>query len=616
METPKQIESKKVEKILKRFRSWESAFTSKDIVRKSEVVREFIAGNQWNKSSTPFPKPVYNIMKMNYTLILSSLANNPIKNNFISFKSPDKAAEITSFNLFQSKERNQDAIDIQWVSESIITGTSIMYYYWDENAVGNRGEKLGGLRSKILFLEDVAVSNINEFDIQKNEWIIRRYRLDTKKVKKLCENKANIDLIEPDGYERAGYEELSIDEKTTVYVMFYRKDREVYHQMCTSNVLVYDEKPLNPYINKRKQVKSLSEKFPKLEFNEEDYTIEGGRFGAYLYPFEFLRVAPNFRSCYGDSLLTDIVEVQKTINFNEALATMNNLNTGSPKIVAKQDALQGQVITNEVGEIITDHTPPGTKGLDYLQTSPVTAGAVQLAPNSVDMIRTIKGTTEVANGEINASNMSGYALSILNANSEKPRAMERKNIFEAKKNCGKIELQFYLLNYENKRYDYLYQLNEKLPFNNGLVQGEERLFNGFEFQDIDFDIMVEAAPYTQFSMAQTISQLDTFLQNGFIDFQTYLSVIPESELPIKSKLIEAMAIRQQSNEIQLQQQLAQKNQDLEQMSAYTSELEKSSNEYRKQAQQAINNQKSMYREYMQNLIQMQGQQTPQQQQTK
>ncbi len=186
---------------------------------------------------------------------------------------------------------------------------------------------------------------------------------------------------------------------------------------------------------------------------------------------------------------------------------LNLQELGAPKVLVKPNALQGQTLTNQPGQVVVDYTPGNQWGIQNLQATPFTAQALQFAPALIDLIRTVSNATEVITGEMVSKDLSGYAIAQLQAQAQKPIEMQRKRFWQHKEREGKILEMFFKLYYDNKPFTYKNSLEEKIamrqanPMQN-VPETTADIFNGEEFQDINFNIIVEAGAGTQYSEIQ------------------------------------------------------------------------------------------------------------------
>ncbi len=589
------------------YQAWLRNMQIPEVIKKNVAMYE---GDQWaaaTERTENMPRPVFNAYAYLLNTKLGNILSNPMKVNYISTSTRDVSNKFTRISEYLRKEANEDQFDFEIAKESLLKGTGFKYYHYNENALGLKGEFKGGIRIELIDIMDIAFANPTIKDIQKQKWIIIRSRIEYDIAKELCEDKKNREKIHPDKIDNSIYtdvEELKDSKYVYVYTKMIKKDGEVYFSKSTDTVLLHDFKPLNPNLVEKEITKKAKEglevdSMQDSDLEKEDYTSE---YKAYLYPINPLTFKEKDKRIIGIPEFNDIIEAQKGINSNYGIGTLNNLQVACPKYIAKEGALQGQVISNKVGETIIDYTPIGSQGIYTLQATPITQGALALAPNSLELLKVIKGANDVISGEASASDLSGYAISQLSAQAQKPIALLQKALWRHKEREAEIFRQFIILFY-NDTATYKYK-NSDLEMNEMEVQTNQSpneytidSFIGSDFENFEFDVQVEVGAGTQYSEIQTMSQLDNLLGGGYIDFPTYIECYPEKAMSYKQTLKDAIRQREAAEVNVLKQQIQQMQEDLQQVSQYASSLEKQTNEQARALNDAQRQVKSMQNEY-------------------
>lgn len=623
------IEEHKETELFTLFGNYQSWLDNQGIPERTKKNINFCEGNQWpdpTERTEDMPRPTYNF----YSYLLDTKAGNilgsPMKTNYVSNSNKQVSNKFTRVSDFVRHEAHEEDFDYKAVRKALLEGTAFKYYYFDENAIGMKGEYKGGVRIESIDIDDVAFADPTDDDIQKQKWIIIRNRVDIDTVKKMCEDKKLVDLIEPDEVDNSIFtnvKELKGSKMAYVYTQMSRIDGEVQFRKATKNVLLHDYKPANPKLVEEKYYKKIKEindkdknedltpeeiknqaTDPKISVDHDsdlEHAKEYTGYKFYLYPINSLTFKEHNKSIIGIPEFNDIIEAQKTINSNQGVATLNNLQMACPKWIVKENALQGQVISNRVGETIVDHTPAGQKGIDILQGQPITTGAYQLAPVTMEMLKTIKGASDVITGETSSKDLSGYAIAQLAAQSQKPIALLQKELWRHKEREAEIFRQFIILFY-NDDIDYKYpttieeqakQIQDNLPVSEYNVD----TFNGDEFANFEFEVKIEVGAGTQYSEIQSMSLLDTLLQMKLIDLATYVEVYPDKAMPFKQQLKELLRLKEASENTQLKQQLQAMQQEKQQLAEYSNSLESQNKELSSMAKQSQNLVKQLTREY-------------------
>ena len=123
--------------------------------------------------------------------------------------------------------------------------------------------------------------------------------------------------------------------------------------------------------------------------------------------------------------------------------------------------------------------------------------------------------------------------------------------------------QFYELFYDAKRFEYKTEEN--------LVEEE---FNGRDYQDTMFDISVDAGAGTPYSESLMLSLLGEFLSGGYIDFSTYLELLPAQIATFKGSLTKQLKEGNIAKMKQMQEELLATKEQMTQIQTYVQELQK------------------------------------------
>lgn len=618
-------EQKQNTEIYTQFTSYESWLREQGI---PEVIKRNIdmyEGNQWAESTDRtknMPRPVFNAYAFLIETKLGNILGSPMHINYISDESRDISNKFTRISEYVRKEAEEDKFDNFITREAELKGTGFKYYYFDEKAIGKKGQYKGGVRIEIIDPLDIAFANPVEQDVQKQDWIIIRARVDVELAKSECNIEANRENIKADDIDNTTYTEVKeLEHANTVYVYtkFKKVDNEVYFAKATKDVMIHDYKALNPKFHE----KEILERIKKLEGEDVQETNEASQinhdseleaspstngYKAYLYPINPLTFKYKNKRIIGIPDMDDVIEAAKNINANFGVATLNNLQVACPKYVVKENALQGQQISNKVGETIVDHTPQGVKGIDVLQAVPITAGALQLAPSSLELLRVLKGATDVITGETNTKDLSGYAIAQLSAQAQKPVAVMQKQLWRHKEREAEIFRQFIILfynddtdfKYKNSAFDMM-KYEKEHDKGTPIPEYTKGTFKGKEFENFEFDVQVEVGAGTQYSEIQSMQQLDNLLGGGYIDFDTYINCYPDKAMAFKQEMKDSLRMREMSENVQLKKQIEALTQQLEQVSNYSKNLEDQNKEYKKVAADSQKMVENLTKEYTQKI---------------
>lgn len=542
-----------------------------------EFVR-FYEGKQWaapTKNTRNLPRPVVNIIKMICRSKKSAITAAPVK---IIYRAEDETVNVEKFNNFAAyiqKEIGQEGLDKKAIDDGVKKGSYFFHYYWDSEAKGKDGIKEGGLRCEVIDPLSIFFSNPTELDEQKQKWILIASREDVESVRAKCDSDVDPELIVADETDnKYGVIEQEGNKLCTVLTRYFRKNGEVYCEKATKTVIINKPFSLAPDIAAAGRELGFEEDAPNNSLpdnHDETLVPEGVR--AYLYPVVVGNYEIRENSIYGLGEVEGIIPNQKAINFNLAMMLLNAQEIAWGKYIVLPNALRGQVISNEPGQVLTDYSNTGT-GIRKMSEQTMQSQPLQLIDSIMSMTRNVTGANEVMSGEVLGSNMSGAAIAQLQSQAQQPIEDLKDAFWLVKEKQGKVLAQFFKLYYEQKEFSYeetaVKRDAQGNPVLNKLGQPEEEevqftdVFNSSEYAGVEFSVVVEATSGTKASTAGDINALDVLLSKGLISLKTYLKAYPKDALSNRTEILKGIEEDEQSQLATLQQQLAQYAQQVEQ----------------------------------------------------
>ena len=561
---------------------------------------DFFEGRQWpakTEKTKDIPRPIVNITKFIVRNKKASIVGSPVSIVFTSNKNPDLAMKLTEFNRVIEAEMDMDESRNQMVQSGSVKGTGVQHYYWDGEAVGELGDYEGGVRVEVIDPLNTFFANPQERDEQKQKWILIASRVEVSAAKAMLDEKhkaeeENIvaddaDLLYTDEKEQEG------EKLVTVLTRYFRIDGEVYYERATKNVLLHEPKPMTPSVlDERKDDFWMDENSQSIaNLDEDDDLIADGKKESdaqedvddgedklqdlppkeaqrkgkkfRLYPIVVYNYELREKSIYGIGEVEGIVPNQKAVNFNLAMQLLAIQDMAWGKWIVKPGALGSQKINNSPHQVLTDHTPNGVKGISRSDPPTLSNAPISFTDTLVSMTRVVTGSTEVMTGEQSNAGQSGAAIANLQSQALKPIQELRDRYLRACKKGARIVKQFYELFYDGKRFEYKTDEN--------YVEEE---FYGQDYQDTLFDISVEASAGTPYSESLMIQLLSEFLQAGYIDFATYLELLPAQIAVFKSSLSKQMKEGNLAKMKQMQEELLSMQEQMKQVQAYVQEMQK------------------------------------------
>lgn len=537
----------------------------------------FYEGKQWaapTKNTKNLPRPVVNMVKMICRSKKSAILSTPVK---IIYKAENESADVEKFNNFAAyiqKEIGQDALDKKAIDDGVKKGSYFYHYYWDSEAKGKDGSQPGGVRCEIIDPLSIFFSNPTELDEQKQKWIMIASREDIKSVRAKCDKSIDPETIVADKSDsKYGTIEQEGNELCTVLTRYFRQNGEVYWEKATRTAIINKPTPLAPDIQAISKEYGFEEDAPNnsLPDNHETQPLTTDSTKAYLYPIVVGNYEIREKSIYGLGEVEGIIPNQKSINFNLAMSLLNAQEVAWGKYIVDPNALKGQVINNEPGQVLIDYSQTGN-GIRKMTEQVIQSQPLQLVDTLTQLTRVVTGSSEVMTGETLGASMSGAAIAQLQSQAQQPIEELKDTFWLVKEKQGKILAQFFKLYYKEKEFTYeseepkVDEFGKPILDNFGQPQKEEvemtDIFNSADYQGVDFDVVVEATSGTKSSAAGDINALDVLLSKGLISMKTYLKAYPKDALSNRSEILKGIEEDEKSQITQLQQELKQAQEQL------------------------------------------------------
>lgn len=522
---------------------------------------DFYEGRQWSaptKATAALPRPVVNIVKLICRSKKSAILSTPVR---IVYKTNRQEVDTATFNHFANyimRDMQMDLLDKKAIDDGVKKGCYIYHFFWDTEASGGAG----AVRCEIIDPLHIFFSNPTDINEQNQKWVLIASRESVDSIKAKADKGVDLDRIVADSSDSSyNMVEQESSKLCTVLTRYFRKNGEVYCEKATKSVIVNSAFALRPDMAAA-SVELGYEDAPNndLPDNSTSTNLIPKQGSASLYPIVVGNYELRENCIYGLGEVEGIIPNQKAINFNLAMALLNVQELAWGKYIVLPNALNGQTIRNEPGQVLTDYSMTGN-GIRKMTEQPMQSQPMQLIDNIITMTRTATGSTEVMNGEIVGSNMSGAAIAQLQAQAQQPIAELRDMFWLAKEKVGKVLGQFFKLYYSYKEFDYK---DETQLDDNGEPSEMVGVFNSSDYANVDFNVAVEAVSGTKASAAGDINLLDSLLAHGAIGIETYLKSYPEDAVSNRTELLKAVTAERASKVNQLAQEHQQQSQQLQQ----------------------------------------------------
>ncbi len=450
---------------------------------------------------------------------VGTICQDPSRIEYLSNRSDRAGRAMTDFADRVCEEMGFQRKLKSAVRYALITPASFLHFYWDEDAIGRDAICKGAVRCERLTCLQVRVANEHEKNIQEQQWVIIATRERVKRVREACKDQSVRTEIQPDFADFDSDLADNGESYCTVLTRYFRIDGEVYFEKAVRGAMLCSPTPLNPNLYPIKEepwrvMDGEHAKSPDMDVDGRNTSSDRNKFC--FYPIEILVLNEQDNYYLGVSDCEDMIAGQNAINAMYSLAVLNGIDIQT-KYVVKADALENQTITNEIGEVLVDHSRGSGQGISILTGQPqMTNQMLQLPLSLVETVRKLKSAADVTMGDV-SKEYSATAISLLQTAAEKPTEdlTARKEEFVAA--CGRVLLMFLKFYYEDTRY--MFRLHAKdrkeisdrfaIPFDK-VPTRSEGVFNGADYVDDIFDVTVSVGKGGKVTQATTFAFLQTY----------------------------------------------------------------------------------------------------------
>lgn len=466
---------------------WVSIQRRSDLVATTKENEEFYNGEQWPEGNpSNMPRITLNVVKMAVDTVASKINGTPI---YLLYSSTDGSdmEPLRRFDDFVCAQMDHDTFSWRSAVNGQVNGTEITYLRWDDNAEHDGGFYKGGLKEEHISPLCFAVADFMNDDLQSQAWVMFWRDAQYGQLESILKEEGFKKQVEKDRIE-ALREEAKRDKRNDdldpnkdvnpsamirVYVRFFRVGGEVFYTYETDHVeLLKAPRPLSSKVTseavaeiqaKYEEAKSKGGSVEPYEDFFRDYPIDyentsiemhlrenslkehrmvKERFG--LYPFAVYRPSGISSRFLGSSMAHSMITSQMAVNWDLSMVCKSAENNAYNKIIVKEDALQGQRITNEPGQVLVDHTPnPNGWGIKFAESQPLPNDVTNFASFMVNQTIRVYAGGDVMNGQITDQNISGYAVQQMIKQANTPLEQVQKVFWKYQKDLARIRLLFY-----------------------------------------------------------------------------------------------------------------------------------------------------------------------------
>lgn len=484
---------------------WVSFTARTDLVETIKEDERFYNGEQWDTPNTSNEiRITLNKIQDAVRKLASKIAGTPMHLSFTASNLSYDCTALGRYDDFVLSKMSFSSFLFQSAINGIHLGTEITYFCFDpESPQAIGGFYQGGLRAKHISPLEFALANPHESDIQRQEWVMYWVPIYVRQAIKIIESdrfltatekKERIQAVQLEGrkqYPDSTNVDIDIINNTLIRVYtrfaryqqevcytyetetvrlhkypypmskrvaedFARKIQEAYDKAKERNKGVYDE---DAFAKDAQFVKDLDFDFEDSIVNVPAKKVGEEAYGEYqekftLYPFAIYRQKEINDFFYGMSLTKAMIPLQQGVNYAATLQVKHMQNLAWPKIVAREDALGGQTITNDPSDILLiDHSREGN-GYNTLPIPNMPNQAQEIPDWLINQMKETYGFGDVLSGQINSGDPSGYLYQLALKQANSTLEQEQKLFWQYQVDCARIRIMFYKHYIDKRQYTY------------------------------------------------------------------------------------------------------------------------------------------------------------------
>jgi len=475
----------------------------------------YYRGDQWYGSSgLDLPKPVFNIIRRITDYLVCTVASGNISvfytNDDLPFAESTSLRELlregteilTQHAVYRWERDKLDSLMYRIMLDAALSGDGIIYCWWDPSI--KTGQPFSGdIVTEAIDNTNLFVSDVNKADIQSQEYIILSGRDTVASLKREAKDNgvpaSDIAKIFPDSDVSSGsgdFSEFELEdgesEKATYLIKFWRENGIV---MC--------------------------------EKSTKECVIRRGSTGMRLYPVAYFNWSPTKNSFHGTPPVSSMIPNQKFINRAYALIMKHMTDTAFSKVIYDRSKIPEW--SNEVGEAIAAVGGGNiADAVSVVGVGQMQDGYLDLIKNAIDVTKETNGATETALGNVDPSNTS--AILALQDSARLSLTQVKSAFYRCIEDLASIWAEMIFCYYPEGRLlpiKYEGELKAK-----GI--GFNRMKNSLIRSHIDVRNIKDSSNIT------TQSILDKLLEEGHIKADTYISLLPQSLIKEREKIMDSI----------------------------------------------------------------------------
>jgi len=499
---------------------FKASLGNKGVFEQAKINERFFIGDQWYGAKCGTEKPLvrHNVIKRIGDYKMSQIIADNIALGFSADGVPTAKSEESVFsqkdNLSENEvteimqvfsdyynitaERvNLDALNLTVLRNSYITGSSLLYTYWDSSvdtglfADNARTAKVkGDIRCEVLNIEDVVFGDPYCENIQNQPYIIISSKQDEDSVSREARlNGADLATL-------TNIHQSAINGKITVLTKFYKK--------------------VAPNGNTHITVTKVTEgAVVRKEFST----------GLRLYPLALLNWEKRNNCIYGESEITYLIPNQIAINRMITANVWSAMTSGMPIMLVNGDTVT-EKITNDPGQIIKIYgsNEDVAGAVKYITPANFAKEFDESINILINNTLTQSGANEVALGDSRADNAT--ALATMRNAALLPLQLVKKRYYTYLEDIARIWADFWVTHYGRR----------------SIKQEKDGIctyipFDAERYRSLIITTRVEVIHTLSFNPKEQLETLLTLFEKGIITKTQLLERIPEGMVADVKKII-------------------------------------------------------------------------------
>ena len=499
---------------------FKTALGKRGMYEQNRINERFYIGDQWYGAKCGNDRPLvrHNIIKRIGDYKMSQVLGNPASVEFSAEGVPqDNSISISKENAFNgslnetelltkafgkyfdttAERLNFGALQEKVLRNSYISGTGVLYTYWDSNIETGlfaddfkRVKIKGDICCQVLDIEDLYFGDPYNEDLQRQPYIIISSTLDINAALREAR------LYGADIKTLSAIEDAQSDGKITVLTKLF-KEYTADGSYTIKCIRVCERAIIRPVFDTRLR----------------------------LYPLSIFKWEHKNNCPYGESEITYLIPNQIAINRMITANVWSAMTTGMPIMLVNGDTVNDK-ITNEPGQIIKIYgSNEDVAGAVKYLTPPSFSEDYDKSINSlIENTLTQSGANEVALGDSRADNAT--ALMTMREAALKPLQIVKNRFYTFVEETARIWAEFWIMQYGNRKI--------KIRDDSGIWYLP---FQSDKYKNLLINTKVEITNDAVYTEKERISTLLTLFDKGIINKAELLSRLPDGVITDRKSLL-------------------------------------------------------------------------------